>query len=113
MRQHLAQYGPADIALCSVVKAELMVGALRSSQALANMQSLQTLFMPLHSFDFDDHAAQHYAEVRLELTAQGRLIGANDLLIAAIARANKLIVVTHNTGEFTRVSGLTIEDWQV
>jgi tRNA(fMet)-specific endonuclease VapC len=40
------------------------------------------------------------------------LIGANDLLIAAIAHANGRILVTHNTSEFGRVPGLVIEDWQ-
>ena len=39
-------------------------------------------------------------------------IGPNDLLIASIARANDLIVVTHKTGEFSRVPGLKIEDWE-
>jgi tRNA(fMet)-specific endonuclease VapC len=39
------------------------------------------------------------------------LIGANDLLIAAIARVNKAILITHNTSEFGRVQGLQIEDW--
>jgi tRNA(fMet)-specific endonuclease VapC len=40
-------------------------------------------------------------------------IGPNDLMIAAIVLANGLILVTHNTREFSRVSGLALEDWQV
>jgi tRNA(fMet)-specific endonuclease VapC len=47
------------------------------------------------------------------LAAAGTLIGPNDLLIAAIARANGLTLVTHNTREFGRVAGLTIDDWQI
>ena len=107
------QYGPADIALCSVVKAELLFGAHRSEQKDNNLQLLQKLFAPLHSFDFDDKAAEHYAQIRADLTAQGNLIGANDLMIAAITRANKATLITHNTGEFERVQGLMIEDWEV
>ncbi len=107
------QHSPADIALCSIVKAELLFGALRSEQKESNSQLLQNLFAPLYSFDFDDNAAEHYAQIRADLTAQGKLIGANDLMIAAIARANKATLITHNTGEFSRVQGLLIEDWEI
>jgi tRNA(fMet)-specific endonuclease VapC len=51
-------------------------------------------------------------QIRHDLGQKGLLIGPHDLLIAAIALANNLIVVTHNTSEFSRVPGLTIEDWQ-
>ncbi|MDO9204838.1 type II toxin-antitoxin system VapC family toxin [Methylotenera sp.] len=112
-RRHLAQHCPADIALCSVVKAELLFGALRSEQKENNLHLLQKLFAPLQSFDFDDVAAEHYAQIRADLTAQGSLIGANDLMIAAIARANQVTLITHNTGEFSRVQGLLLEDWEL
>lgn len=107
------QHGPADVALCSVVKAELLFGALRSERKDSNLQLLQQLFAPLYSFEFDDNAAAHYAEIRADLTAQGNLIVANDLMIAAIARANQATLITHNTSEFSRVQGLLIEDWEV
>ena len=113
VRKHFAQFSPADIALCSVVKAELLFGALRSEQKESNLALLQKLFAPLHSFEFDDNAAEHYAQIRAELTVQGNLIGANDLMIAAIARANKTTLITHNVAEFERVQGLLIEDWEV
>lgn len=113
LRRHFAQYSPADIALCSVVKAELLFGALRSQQIEGNLTLLQKLFAPLQSFDFDDNAAEHYAQIRAELTAQGSLIGANDLMIAAIALANKATLITHNVAEFKRVQGLAIQDWEV
>ena len=48
----------------------------------------------------------------LDTNAQGNPIGPNDLMIASIARSRGLTVVTHNTGEFSRVPGLTLEDWQ-
>ena len=107
------QFRPEDIALCSVVKAELLFGALRSEQKERNHQLLQKLFSPLHSFEFDDNAAEHYAQIRADLTTQGNLIGANDMLIAAIARANKATLITHNSGEFSRVQGLLLENWEV
>ena len=40
------------------------------------------------------------------------LIGPYDMLIAAQALANNLILVTNNTDEFSRVHGLRLEDWK-
>ena len=61
---------------------------------------------------FDDRAADEYGRIRAHLAGLGMLIGPNDLLIASIALANGLILVTHNTAEFSRVPGLKLEDWQ-
>jgi tRNA(fMet)-specific endonuclease VapC len=50
--------------------------------------------------------------IRADLERSGAGIGANDLLIAAIALARQLTVVTNNVGEFGRVPGLQVEDWE-
>jgi tRNA(fMet)-specific endonuclease VapC len=52
------------------------------------------------------------AQIRADLTALGKIIGPNDMLIAAIARANNATLVTHNVGEFSRIVGIEIEDWE-
>lgn len=61
---------------------------------------------------FDDKAAIEYGQIRAYLERQGTPVGPIDTLIAAIALANNLILVTHNTAEFSRVPGLKIEDWE-
>jgi tRNA(fMet)-specific endonuclease VapC len=58
-----------------------------------------------------DRVADTYARVRFDLERIGRPIGERDLLIASVALARDLTVVTHNLGEFTRVGGLKTEDW--
>ena len=113
VRRHFVQHSPSEIALCSVVKAELLFGALRSEQKDGNLQLLQKLFAPLQSFEFDDNAAEHYAKIRADLAMQGKLIGANDLMIAAIVVANNATLITHNTAEFSRVQNLPLEDWEL
>lgn len=50
--------------------------------------------------------------MRAYLDGKGTPIGPNDLMIASIARAHSLTLVTHNTSEFSRVPGLKLEDWQ-
>lgn len=110
--QHFRSHAPADIALCSVVKAELLFGARRSARVEENLQRLKRFFAPLNSLPFDDLCAEHYALIRADLLSQGTPIGPNDLLIAATARAHDAVLVTHNTGEFGRVIGLRMEDWE-
>ena len=61
----------------------------------------------------EDRAAEVYGRIRADLAARGTPIGANDLLIAAIALAHTLTLVTHNTGEFSRVARLLLEDWEM
>lgn len=104
---------PADIVLCSVVKAELLYGARRSARVESNLKRLEYFAAPLQSLPFDDRCAHDYGLIRADLAAQGKPIGANDLMIAAIARAHDLTLVTHNTGEFSRVADLRIEDWEL
>jgi len=102
-----------EIAVCSVVKAELFFGAMQSHNPAKTLAGQQTFLSRFVSLPFDDMAAEHYGRIRAYLAKQGTPIGPNDLLIAAIALANGLILVTHNTREFGRVTGLQIEDWEI
>ncbi|HET9212635.1 MAG TPA: type II toxin-antitoxin system VapC family toxin [Thermoanaerobaculia bacterium] len=107
------RHDPSEIKLCSVVKAELFYGAQRSMQKEANRLLLQRFFTTFECLPFDDESADHYGRIRFELERAGAIIGPNDLLIASIARAHGLVLVTHNTDEFSRVSGLRIDDWEL
>jgi tRNA(fMet)-specific endonuclease VapC len=105
---------PGSVFLCSVVLAELFYGAIHSGPAnqAANLALIATLKQQFVSLPFDDRAAEEYGKVRAHLAALGTPIGPNDTMIAAIALANQLTLVTHNTTEFSRVPGLVLEDWQ-
>jgi tRNA(fMet)-specific endonuclease VapC len=108
----LAAAGPGSIALCSVVIAELLYGAHRSAHKSQTLRQVEAFCRPLPSLAFDDRAAAEYGRIRSHLADLGTPIGPNDLMIASIALANELTLVTHNTGEFSRVPGLQLEDWQ-
>ncbi len=110
-RKQLEAAGPADIVLCSVVKAELFYGALKSRNAKRNLKKLGHFVNRFRSLPFDDQAARYYGRIRARLAKAGMLIGPNDLMIAAIAMVHGSTVVTHNTREFSRVKNLTLEDW--
>lgn len=103
-----------DIVLCPVVLTELQYGVCRSSSKYrtANQRLVDELRTTYGSVPLDDAAALDAAELRAHLAAIGQPIGPYDLLIAAIARTNGLTLVSHNTSEFARVPGLTLDDWQ-
>lgn len=107
----LSAVTPGGVALCSVVKAELLYGAARSQQPEQNRTHLQRFFSGFPSLSFDDQAAAAYGTLRAALETLGTPIGPNDLMIAAIALVSGLTLVTHNVAEFSRVPGLPIEDW--
>ncbi len=113
IQQHLAVAKPQEVVLCSVVRAELFYGVLKSRQSAKNMAKLRQFVSGFASLAFDDAAAEHYGQIRTQLEQQGTPIGPNDLMIAAIALANRVVLVTHNTREFSRVPGLLYEDWEV
>ena len=108
----LRQHRPDEIAVCAVVKAELLYGAQRSSRVAGNLRLLDRFFEPFYSFPFDDSCAQNYSRIRAELARLGTPIGPYDLMIAATAVANNRTLVTANTREFGRVPGLAIENWE-
>jgi tRNA(fMet)-specific endonuclease VapC len=112
LKVHFQQHAPSDIALCSIVKAELLFGARHSQRVEANLQRIHQFSTPLTSLVFDDRCAEEYAQIRADLSRQGKIIGANDMLIASIARVHDAVLVTNNTGEFSRITNLRIEDWQ-
>jgi len=102
----------SQVRLSSIVKAELLFGARRSSRLADNLRLLKDFFSTLPSLPFDDRCAEEYGLLRAELDRAGTPIGPNDMLIAATARANSCTLVTHNAREFSRVSGLQYEDWE-
>jgi tRNA(fMet)-specific endonuclease VapC len=112
VRRQLETLPKQDIAVCSIVKAELFYGAMRSSNPERTLQGQQEFLNQYVSLPFDDRAALIYGQIRAFLASAGAPIGPYDLQIAAIALANNLTLVTHNTREFNRVAGLRLEDWE-
>ncbi len=110
--QKFRRLHPREIALSSIVKAELFYGARHSRRVEDNLQLLEQFFHPLLSFPFDDRCAEEAGLIRANLKDKGAPIGPNDVLIAATARANDAVLVTHNTREFSRVTGLRLVDWE-
>jgi tRNA(fMet)-specific endonuclease VapC len=108
--RRLAVVGDTAVCTSVVVACELRYGAIKKkSPELA--ERVEILLQSLEILPLDKEADRHYAEIRWQLERLGTPIGPNDLLIAAHGRALDLIVVTDNVEEYTRVPGLSIENW--
>ncbi|HEY9721159.1 MAG TPA: type II toxin-antitoxin system VapC family toxin [Oscillatoriaceae cyanobacterium] len=108
----LKEVGPSQVRLCATVQAELVFGAYKSQFPEKNLALLEQFFRQMESIPFDERAVDAYGRIRSALEKRGTPIGPNDLQIAAVAVAHRLTLVSHNTKEFGRVSGLDLEDWE-
>src|SRR6266568_2292405 len=99
--------------MSAVTYAELTYGVQASAgtKRKQNQAVLDSLVLHLAVLDWPQEAAQHYAEIRLDLKKRGAQLGAADLMISAHARAIGATIVTNNTKDFGRVKGLQVENW--
>ena len=109
----LAEQEPNNINLCTVVEYELFYGAYRSGRKEENIKKVERFCSQFKVLNFDSKCAKIAGYIRAELNKKGTPIGVYDLQIASIAKAFDLILVTHNISEFSRVDGLTYQDWEI
>ena len=109
--KRMEAHSPANIAVPSIVKAELYYGANKSQNQEKTIQILNAFLAPFPVIAFGGEEAFFYARIRAEMESKGQPIGPNDLLIASTAMARGAILVTHNFREFQKVRGLVWEDW--
>lgn len=111
--ERLLQHEPSEISISSITMAELEYGVWGSSKPKQNRNALLMFLSGITILPFDTSASLEYGNIRFRLKSQGKLIDGNDMLIAAHARSLDLILVTHNTREFSRVDNLKLEDWAI
>jgi tRNA(fMet)-specific endonuclease VapC len=100
-----------EVCISVITRAELQYGVEISPKRVHDTAALAAFLSHVEVLDFTNDAAPHYADIRADLKKRGAMIGANDLFIAAHARALGLTLVTNNTAEFERVHDLSIENW--
>lgn len=109
--RRFANHKIGDIGISTITISELQYGVQRSSKPIQNQEALDRFLVPLTILDYDSEASAAYGRIRATLEAAGRPIGSLDTLIAAHALSQNLVLVTNNVREFSRVEGLSLEDW--
>ncbi|MEE9429406.1 MAG: type II toxin-antitoxin system VapC family toxin [Melioribacteraceae bacterium] len=102
---------PQNIKLPSIVQAELLYGVEKSKNKKSNQAKVDKFLSLIDILPFDKTCAKYYSNIRTKLEVKGKIIGPNDLLIAAIVLANNGTLVTNNISEFKRVPNLKVTNW--
>ena len=102
---------PNEIAIPSIVKAELLLGAYKSRNKEVNIEKVEQFLQPFEIIPFVDMMTYVYAEIRTSTESGGMSIGPNDLFIASIVKFHEGVLVTNNVKEFGRISDLRLDNW--
>jgi len=102
---------PNAIAIPTIVKAELLLGAYKSKNKTVNLEKVEQFLEPFEIISFVDLMTYVYAEIRTSTESLGITIGPNDLFIASIVKFHEGVLVTNNVKEFERIDGLQIDNW--
>jgi len=109
-RAQVDRVGENEVFTSIIVAAELRYGAIRRNSATLS-ERLEAVLARLETLALEPPADLVYGELRARLELKGTPIGTNDMLIAAHALAVGFRLVTDNVREFSRVEGLSIENW--
>jgi tRNA(fMet)-specific endonuclease VapC len=110
--QRLALVPPSDCAISTITSYELYTGVEKCAHPARERAKVEVLLQTISEVAFAAGAAQEAAQIRATLESLGQTIGPYDLLLAGQARSLGLILVSANTKEFSRVPGLTVENWE-
>jgi len=102
---------PGEAVLSVITYGELLYGIEKKQVGPEPLRRLEELASLIHVMPLPAEAGRFYGAIRAALSIKGEMIGANDLWIAAHARAMDLTLVTNNEREFKRVAGLKLQNW--
>jgi len=112
--QKIHSYSPDDLALSTITLAEIYYGIEKSPiKKKERRLKIDQIRSVIGIYPFDEKAAEKYGSIRASLEKHGQPISERDTQIASIALAKKFCLITHNTKEFKRISGLKVEDWVI
>ena len=102
-----------DTAICTtmITIAELLYGTYRLPDPQKRLKDIDGFREDIEVLGLDLAAARVYGQLKAELATRGEVLADNDLFIASITLSRGLVLVTHNSQHYKRISGLHLEDW--
>jgi tRNA(fMet)-specific endonuclease VapC len=111
IKERLLAVGWNQVSICVVTVAELYYGAYNSSRVAENLVQVERLVQQLPVVPLQNHALNHFGEIKTTLRRQGQSLPDFDLLIASVALAEDYVLVTNNLRHYQRITGLRVETW--
>lgn len=111
VKENMTRVGQEKLAISELSLAELYYGAYYSQRSKENVARVDKLRLCLYVLSLEEEASRYFGKIKSALRRQGNLIEDLDILIAAVALANDLILVTDNTRHFERIDNLRLENW--
>ena len=112
VRDRLLQHAPAELAISSIVRGELLIGATRMPHGHGARLAVEQMLAPIPVIDFDERLASAYGVLQATMWESGNAIGVADAMIAATAIIRDATLVTSDAEAFAHVPGLITEDWR-
>lgn len=111
LKKKVHEIGVRNLAVSNAVLAELYYGAYNSAKIKANLATIEAFSKHLTLFPDTQETARLFGRIKADLKRAGKPIEDFDILVASVAIANSCTLVTHNTNHFSRIAGLSFEDW--
>ena len=109
--ERIREVGDDNIATTAINLAELYFGAFHSTRVDENLDVTDRFRRTARILQFDEKAAVIFGRVKATLMREGKVVDDSDLFIAAVTLSMGAVLVTNNVRHFTRVEGLTVENW--
>lgn len=109
--ESFSNLNPEELCISNITYSELMYGVAKSKKKELNFTRVLLFLSRIDILNYDFNASEEYGKIKATLESKGKLIGANDMFIAAHAKSQGLTLVTNNTKEFKRIEGLKVENW--
>lgn len=111
VREKFEQLEIGMVSMSAITYGELLYGGQKSSQAEKAIDRVNQLCNYIPALPLSLKVPEYYASIRAGLEKQGKIIGNNDLWIAAHCLELDITLVTNNEKEFSRIAKLRVENW--
>jgi tRNA(fMet)-specific endonuclease VapC len=113
VRNKILSIGLSNVSICSISVAELYYGAYNSSRVEGNLTRAEIFIQNITVFPLNNGSLKLFGELKAQLRKLGQPVADFDLLIASVALAEKLILVTNNTRHYERITDIKLENWML
>jgi len=108
--EYIREHGRLTIS--QITKYEILKG-LKAKKAQRQIESFSKFCAMNNIITITDNVIVKAADIYASLKEKGSLISDADILVAAMALINNLVLITNNTSHFSKIEGLQLNNWKI